>query len=44
MATLDELPKGKTAVIEAVSGAKNSLRRHLPEIGLTPLAETVLPD
>ena len=44
MATLDELPKGKTAVIEAVSGAKNSLRRHLLEMGLTPLAETVLPD
>lgn len=42
MATLDELPKGKTAVIEAVSGAKNSLRRHLLEMGLTPGTEITL--
>ena len=42
MATLDELPKGKTAVICAVAGKKDSLRRHLLEMGLTPGAEVTL--
>ena len=42
MATLDELPKGKTAVICAVAGKKDSLRRHLLEMGLTPGVEVTL--
>ncbi len=42
MATLDELPKGKSAVIETVSGKKDSLRRHLLEMGLTPGTEVTL--
>ena len=36
MTTLDQLPKGKTATIEAVLGKKDALRRHLLEMGLTP--------
>lgn len=42
MATLDELPKGKTAVICTVAGKKDSLRRHLLEMGLTPGVEVTL--
>ena len=42
MATLDKLPKGRTAVIEAVLGQKDALRRHLLEMGLTPGTEITL--
>ena len=42
MATLDKLPKGRTAVIEAVLGQKDALRRHLLEMGLTPGRCTVV--
>ena len=42
MISLDELPRGKTAVITAVAGRENSLRRHLLEMGLTPGAEITM--
>ncbi len=42
MATLDELPKGKTATVAEVKGNKDSLRRHLLEMGLTPGTEVTL--
>lgn len=42
MRTLDELPVGMTAVITNISGKKDSLRRHLLEMGLTPKTEVTL--
>ena len=42
MATLDKLPKGKTATVAEVKGNKDSLRRHLLEMGLTPGTEVTL--
>lgn len=42
MATLDELPRGKTATITIVSGKENSLRRHLLEMGLIPGTDVML--
>ena len=42
MRTLDELPVGMTAVITNISGKRDSLRRHLLEMGLTPKTEVTL--
>ena len=42
MATLDELPRGKTATITTVLGKKDSLRRHLLEMGLIPGTDVTL--
>lgn len=42
MTTLDELPRDKTATITTVFGKKDSLRRHLLEMGLIPGTDVTL--